>query len=209
MKKNSFGQPKPLPGQKGYKVSTTELLEKESREMEMRLKALQEKMQTQQSTDQNMTQTGGGGSRWKSARTDKGGLSSYAKDVQEKIKQKTMRSVNSQRGSSKDSSENLNMRSVTEISSISNLVNPIQITNFHLKDISAWTITDVSEWLACLNLTNYAEIFQQNEITGPVLLEISLEDLDYMGITILGHRKLLLKGIPHILLKLFKIAHAF
>lgn len=58
-----------------------------------------------------------------------------------------------------------------------------------------WTISDVGEWLISLSLSQYVEIFCQNEIAGPILLDISLEDLDYMGISILGHRKTLLKGI--------------
>jgi hypothetical protein len=40
-KSSQFGQPKPLPGQAGYKLSNTEVLEKESSEMESRLKMLQ------------------------------------------------------------------------------------------------------------------------------------------------------------------------
>lgn len=32
-------------------------------------------------------------------------------------------------------------------------------------------------------------------MSGPILLDISLSDLDYMGITILGHRKIILKSI--------------
>lgn len=44
----------------------------------------------------------------------------------------------------------------------------------------------------------YGPSFQQNEINGSVLLDISLEDLDYMGITILGHRKIILKGIEEL-----------
>jgi len=38
------------------------------------------------------------------------------------------------------------------------------------------------------------EAFILNEINGNILLDITLEDLDYMGITVLGHRKIILKG---------------
>ena len=38
------------------------------------------------------------------------------------------------------------------------------------------------------------EQFILNEINGNILLDITLEDLDYMGITALGHRKTILKG---------------
>ena len=40
-KSGSFGQPKPLPGQAGYKVAASDILEKESSEMEIRLRMLQ------------------------------------------------------------------------------------------------------------------------------------------------------------------------
>jgi hypothetical protein len=38
-------------------------------------------------------------------------------------------------------------------------------------------------------LAQYVSIFAANQISGPVLLDISLEDLDYMEIKALGHRK--------------------
>lgn len=56
----------------------------------------------------------------------------------------------------------------------------------------------MSEWLESKNLTQYIPNFMQNEINGSVLVDISLEDLDYMDITILGHRKTILKGIEEI-----------
>lgn len=37
--------------------------------------------------------------------------------------------------------------------------------------------------------------FAQNAITGSVLLDITGEDLDYMEIKILGHRKIILKAV--------------
>lgn len=38
-------------------------------------------------------------------------------------------------------------------------------------------------------LEQHASAFAANEISGPILLDISLEDLDYMGVTVLAHRK--------------------
>lgn len=43
-------------------------------------------------------------------------------------------------------------------------------------------------------MDQYIEKFAENEINGTILLDITLEDLDYMGITVLGHRKVILKG---------------
>ena len=53
----------------------------------------------------------------------------------------------------------------------------------------------MGEWLQSIRLDTYAASFAVNEISGQVLLDISLDDLDYMDVTILGHRKLILKGI--------------
>ncbi len=62
-------------------------------------------------------------------------------------------------------------------------------------DIGNWNVKDVSDWFAFIGLEQYAASFAANEISGPILLDISLEDLDYMGITVLGHRKTILRGI--------------
>ena len=55
---------------------------KEANEMELRLKNLQERMLKQNAEDTATPKFGG--SRWKSARPDKGSVLSYAKDVHEK-----------------------------------------------------------------------------------------------------------------------------
>ena len=66
---------------------------------------------------------------------------------------------------------------------------------FRNKDIQKWSVKDVSQWLVTIKLGQYAAQFQENEIDGPILLELSLEDFDYMSVKVLGHRKVLLKGI--------------
>lgn len=55
--------------------------------------------------------------------------------------------------------------------------------------IEHWTVNDVGEWLQSMMLSQYVEVFTANQISGPVLLDISLEDLDYMEVKALGHRK--------------------
>jgi hypothetical protein len=61
--------------------------------------------------------------------------------------------------------------------------------------LDEWTVQDVVCWLEDQNLGQYSGGFVSNEITGPVLLDLSLEDLDYMGMTALGHRKIILRSI--------------
>ena len=61
-------------------------------------------------------------------------------------------------------------------------------------DVNNWTVSDVGDWLSFVMMDQYAEKFAENEINGMILLDITLDDLDYMGITVLGHRKVILKG---------------
>lgn len=49
-----------------------------------------------------------------------------------------------------------------------------------------------------LQLHQYIPIFTQNEINGGVLLDLTLEDLDYLSITVLAHRKTILRAIEEI-----------
>lgn len=61
-----------------------------------------------------------------------------------------------------------------------------------------WGKTDVQGWLRSIGLGAYASVFGDNEIDGTVLLEVGLDDLDYMRIEALGHRKTLLKEIARL-----------
>jgi hypothetical protein len=57
---------------------------------------------------------------------------------------------------------------------------------------------DVMTWLNKLKMGKYAQKFAENEIKGEILTEVGLDDLDYMGIQVLAHRKVLLKGIEEL-----------
>jgi hypothetical protein len=61
--------------------------------------------------------------------------------------------------------------------------------------VNDWTVADVSGWLADLQLKDYISAFAQNAINGSVLLDMTAEDLDYMEIKALGHRKIILRGV--------------
>ena len=58
-----------------------------------------------------------------------------------------------------------------------------------------WSVEDVGEWLSSMLLQQHVQSFANNAISGAILLEVSLEDLDYMDVTVLAHRKVILKGI--------------
>ena len=64
-----------------------DMLDKEAKEMERNLKNLQARMQQQSIEDEAVPKFGG--SRWKSARPEKGTVKSYAKDIQDKHRQKS------------------------------------------------------------------------------------------------------------------------
>ncbi len=54
---------------------------------------------------------------------------------------------------------------------------------------------DISQWLESLGLGQYAEAFAANDIDEEILLDLTLEDLQTLGVGSLGHRKKLLKAI--------------
>jgi len=58
-----------------------------------------------------------------------------------------------------------------------------------------WSTPDVGKWLDSLGLSRYADTFDENEIAGAILVDMTAEDLDYLDVKVLAHRKLLLKGI--------------
>merc|ERR1712232_141634 len=59
----------------------------------------------------------------------------------------------------------------------------------------SWNMTAVLQWPSSIGLAQYRDVFRENEINGSVLLELGVDDLDYMGIRALGHRKELLKQV--------------
>ena len=54
---------------------------------------------------------------------------------------------------------------------------------------------DVVVWLRSLGLEKYEAIFRENEITERVLPSLTAEDLKELGVTALGHRRILLDAI--------------
>jgi len=216
--------------------------------MEHRLMLLKERMQRDQQERENYK----AGAKWGSARTDKGSLTSYSKDVHDKHKKRVAadgdpvlklmmeQAAVAQRqallgfeevksGSSKKvstqsaapykpmkASDMTTSRSAVSTSSLFSKGSAGAGTSHISKDDSSmksaaveklrqkqirplatesWSVDQVGQWLETLGLQQYTPVFEQNEIKGDVLLELSLEDLDYMSIVALGHRKTILRGI--------------
>ena len=56
----------------------------------------------------------------------------------------------------------------------------------------------VGQWLTSIGLPQYKTVFHENAIDGAVLVEMGTEDLDYLNIKALGHRKMILGGLAEI-----------
>jgi class 3 adenylate cyclase len=54
---------------------------------------------------------------------------------------------------------------------------------------------DIGGWLRSLGLEEYEEVFRENKITEKVLPKLTAEDLKELGVTALGHRRILLDAI--------------
>ena len=59
-----------------------------------------------------------------------------------------------------------------------------------------WSLGHVSQWLKQMGLAKYIEKFEEQDIRGDVLLDLTAEECESnLGIKVLGHRKLLLKSL--------------
>jgi hypothetical protein len=54
---------------------------------------------------------------------------------------------------------------------------------------------DLAVWLRSLGLEQYEATFRENAITEKVLPRLTAEDLKDLGVTIVGHRRILLDAI--------------
>jgi hypothetical protein len=54
---------------------------------------------------------------------------------------------------------------------------------------------DIVVWLRTLGLGQYETAFRENEISEKVLPSLTAEDLKELGVTALGHRRILLDAI--------------
>ena len=168
----SFSAVKPLPGQRGYNMRESDKLAEETREMQINLMKIQEQMKRVKSD--NGENTGG---RWRSARSERGTLRKYNKDIKS--------------GSVRNSSKRGGPREMTN-----NNTGGRRRTFKH--QVHEWTGREVTMWLRALKLDQYLETFARNEITGSVLLDLGQSDLDYMQIKALGHRKIIMREIERL-----------
>jgi class 3 adenylate cyclase len=62
----------------------------------------------------------------------------------------------------------------------------------------ATTVQQIADWLEKLGLGQYAQRFAENEITGSILPDLTDADLKELGVSALGHRRLLLRAIAEL-----------
>jgi SAM domain (Sterile alpha motif) len=61
--------------------------------------------------------------------------------------------------------------------------------------MSATPTREISDWLDKLGMSEYAEHFAENDIDFAILLELTDQDLEKIGIKSLGHRRKILRAI--------------
>ncbi len=222
----AFGPPAPLPGQPGFRAKPSESMARETKEMEERLARLK----TDLAAEAEMREAAGpraGGSRWRSARTDRGSVRAYAKDVKIRHKQQLQqrpphgifatggrgaassglgggkvqpqggagaRAAAALRGEQQQQQHRQEQGQADARTGVSLASTEVR-SKFESLEVGQWGVGDTLQWLQSLGLGQHGAVFQQNEISGPILLEVGLDDLDYMDIRVLAHRKRILKGI--------------
>ncbi|GBG27915.1 Kinesin light chain 1 [Hondaea fermentalgiana] len=126
----------------------------------------------------------GAGPIWQSASTNKGSLRAFASDVRGGSRSQ------STKGASRAAKGNAKGSCVASTKPKKRILRG--------NECPEWTKSDVQQWLHSLGLEKYKKIFAENEIDGAVLLELGVDDLDYMNINALAHRKALLKEVARL-----------
>src|SRR5215470_7466553 len=56
-------------------------------------------------------------------------------------------------------------------------------------------VMDIADWLRSLGLGQYESAFRENAIDAEVLRDLTAEDLRELGVSLIGHRRRLLRAI--------------
>ena len=57
---------------------------------------------------------------------------------------------------------------------------------------------EIAAWLKCLGLEQYAQAFRENDVDARVLPDLTADDLRDIGVTSIGHRRLILAAIARL-----------
>lgn len=67
--------------------------------------------------------------------------------------------------------------------------------NSQKREVASWGTQEVATWLETLQLSEYIESFEKNDIRGRELLTLARRDLKDLGVTKVGHVKRILQAI--------------
>ncbi|KAG5893218.1 hypothetical protein JTB14_025622 [Gonioctena quinquepunctata] len=65
----------------------------------------------------------------------------------------------------------------------------------HKREVDSWGTQEVATWLETLQLSEYIDSFEKNDIRGRELLTLARRDLKELGVTKVGHVKRILQAI--------------
>ncbi|TMW65018.1 hypothetical protein Poli38472_009185 [Pythium oligandrum] len=185
-------QPSGGPGTKAtQKPKVSDRLEEDAQAMEERLLQLRRQMiEDKQRLDKQLPAKFGG-NRWRSAQEGLGTVSRYAKDVEQRINQPNKPKKVSQDGS-EQAKKPKKKRADPEATA------DAKPMAFSVASVSKWTTQQVLEWLSALGLAEFHSGFEFHQVTGRVLLEISVDELRGLGVSRLSARNLIWKELESI-----------
>ena len=67
------------------------------------------------------------------------------------------------------------------------------------KLVTEWEVEEVCEWLEDIGLGEHCPQFQENEILGEHLLELTKEELAELGVKKIGHKKTFLTKVKELM----------
>ncbi|EGB06964.1 hypothetical protein AURANDRAFT_65168 [Aureococcus anophagefferens] len=196
----------------------TERLAAEAQQMSDKLNALRAQMSREkQKREAAETTRGVGGARWGSSGGDRGGIRAYGREAREKAGA-TNRAPRAARPARSPAAGD---RAAAAAAAPPRVFGASK--GYWSRPVAEWSVADAADWLeTTAKLPQYAAVFAANdraakgceipnfkgsylgrfplanEIGGAELLDLGLDDLDYLEIKALAHRKKLLKGVAEL-----------
>eukprot|EP00750_Incisomonas_marina_P012122 INCI16585.2.p1 GENE.INCI16585.2~~INCI16585.2.p1 ORF type:complete len:551 (-),score=121.31 INCI16585.2:314-1966(-) len=197
----TFGAAKPLPGQKGYGETESQKVEAQVAAMEARLAMMKVALTAEKEKTSGAVQQDG--SRWRSGGVNAGSLSRYDKDINRRGGRRKKRGDSATRGPSSSSSKFVSKNFSNRSRGDRRAGGPKSMSGQKTprggrENAEEWSQAEVGQWLTSIGLPQYKTVFHENAIDGAVLVEMGTEDLDYLNIKALGHRKMILGGLAEI-----------
>ncbi|KAJ1461596.1 hypothetical protein M885DRAFT_506619 [Pelagophyceae sp. CCMP2097] len=161
---------------RGPPASETDRLASEASQMASKLDALRAQM----SREKEKREAAPSG-KWQSARGDRGSTRQYGREVREReLREREKRGKG---------------QPPADAASVAAAPRQAPGDAFSTTPVVQWTVGCTVSWLESIGLAQYRPAFESNEIAGQVLLDLGLDDLDYLEVKVLAHRKQLLTGI--------------